>query len=106
MDTGKLTRKAIQKFIGKKHEVFHGVSCYSSFEDRNSLSLFSRHSSSLKIFPQKMGFYKHEVGPSNGERQLLATIEYKVVDFSLSGHPQSTCKWPLNGGWSLHIGLS
>ena len=46
----------------------HGVSCYSCFDDRNSFrSLFSRHSSSLEMFPQKMGFYKHEIGPSNSE---------------------------------------
>ena len=50
-------------------QVLHGVSCYSCFDDRNSFrSLFSRHSSSLKMFPQKMGFYKHEIGPSNSER--------------------------------------
>ena len=46
----------------------HGVSCYSCFDDRNSFrSLFSRRSSSLEMFPQKMGFYKHEIGPSNSE---------------------------------------
>ena len=50
-------------------QVLHGVSCYSCFDDRNSFrSLFSRHSLSLKMFPQKMGFYEHEIGPSNSER--------------------------------------
>ena len=49
-------------------QVLRGVSCYSCFDDRNSFrSLFSRHSSSLEMFPQKMGFYKHEIGPSNSE---------------------------------------
>ena len=43
-------------------QVLHGVSCYSCFDDRNSFrSLFLRQSSSLKIFPQKMGFYKHKI---------------------------------------------
>ena len=50
-------------------QVLRGVSCYSCFDDRNSFrSLFSRHSSSLEMFPQKMGFYKHEIVPSNSER--------------------------------------
>ena len=50
-------------------QVLRGVSCYSCFDDRNSFrSVLSRHSSSLKIFPQKMSFYKHGIGPSNSEK--------------------------------------
>ena len=68
-EEGEKERRSFRRSLARNtRSGLHGVSCYSCFDDRNSFrSLFSRHSSSLEMFPQKMGFYKHEIGPSNSE---------------------------------------
>ena len=69
-------------------QVLRCVSCYSCFDYRNSFrSLFSSIRSSLKIFPQKMGFYRHKIGPSNSERQLLSHYRLQGCRFLLKRPP-------------------